>query len=140
MCWKGEGPPPLCPTTLWLSQEHSRFRFISLLLHDVQDHAACFRAPLRRGVDGDGLLGSAGVLLPMDVNPAAKQPAERSPSDGSGVTRRVLRAQELRKTRFNTCSSCGVNLAVSCIYQHLAHAQAVFGFGWFGSDLDHVRL
>lgn len=114
---------------LWLSQEHSRFCFISLLLHDIQDHAARFRAPLRRGVDGDGLLGSAGVLLPMDVNPAAKQPAQTSPSDGSGVTRRLLRAQELRKTRFHTCSSFGVNLGVSCIYQHPAHTSP--GSVWF---------
>jgi len=30
-------------------------------------------------MDGDGLLGSASILLPMDVNPMAKQPAERRP-------------------------------------------------------------
>lgn len=65
----------------------------------------------------------------MDVNPAAKQPAERSPSDGSGVTQRFLRAQELRKTHFNTRSSFGVNLGLSCIYHHLAHASP--GSAWF---------
>lgn len=61
---------------------------------------------------------------------------------GLGNTQRLLRAQELRKTHFSTCSSFGVNLGLRRIYHCPAHAspRQKFGFGRFGSDLGHVRL
>jgi len=46
-----------------------RLGVFGLLVHDVQDHAARGRAALRRGVDADRLLGGAGVLLAVHVDP-----------------------------------------------------------------------
>lgn len=131
-----------------LNQGHLRFSFISFLLHDIKDHATCFRAPLRRGMDGDGLFSSASVLLPMDVNPTVKQPAERSPLRCVWCHIKAFESSgaELathRKAHFNTCTSSGVNLGLADI--HLPspgpmQAQAVFCFCWFRSVLSYIHL
>lgn len=130
------------------SQGHLRFSFISLLLHDIKDHATRFGAPLWRGMDGDGLFGGASVLLPMDVNPTVKQPAERSPLRCVWCHTKAFKSSgaELaihRKAHFNTCSSFGVNLGLTDVHlpsPGLMQAQAAFHFGWFRSDLSYVRL
>lgn len=42
-------------------------------MHDLQDHAAGGRAALGVGVDADGLLGGACVLLAVYVDPAEQK-------------------------------------------------------------------
>jgi len=95
-------------------------------------------------MDGDRLFSGASVLLPMDVNPTVKQPADRSPLrcawhhpkafESSGAELAVH-----TKAHFNTCSSSGVNLGLADT-PGLMQAQAVLRFGWFRPDLSYTRL
>lgn len=55
-----------------------RLGVFSLLVHDVQDHAARRRASLRGGVDADRLLSSACVLLAVHVNPAEREQDQKN--------------------------------------------------------------
>ena len=99
-------------------------------------------------MDGDGLFGSAGVLLPMDVNPTVKTTSREEPPEMRLVSHKAFESSgaELAihgTAHFNTCSSFGVNLALADVQlpsPGLMQGQVALRFGWFRSDLRYVRL